>query len=160
PTDGMKRDRARGRRSVPAGMPARVVERVMQPGGTGMSLASVRDYRHPAGWANPKKGAARARHYCEQLEAEQVVFFDTIPFEFPEADREFLLSLRWSHSRYHKNISYKPGKDQLGGFASEQREEVERVHRVMRDYSGRVTAFLTEFLAPYAPHWKMDFASF
>ena len=83
-----------------------------------MSLVSVRDYRHPAGWANPKKGAARARHYCEQLEGEQVLFFDSIPFEFPEADREFLLSLRWSHSRYHKNISYKPGKDQLGGFAS------------------------------------------
>jgi hypothetical protein len=125
-----------------------------------MSWISVEDFQHPAGWTGTPDGEARSRWYCEQLEAGEVLFFAGIPFDLPEADRERLLSLRQSDSRYHKNISYRPQQDLLRGFSSDSPEEVQQVHRIMRDYSAKVTAMLSRFLAPYAPHWTLDFASF
>jgi hypothetical protein len=94
------------------------------------------------------------------LEGGQVLLFDSIPFDVPQTDRQFLVSLRRTDSRYHKNISYRPAQDALGGFSSSRLEEVSRLHRIMRHYSAQVTGFLSQFLAPYAAHWHTDFASF
>jgi len=88
-----------------------------------------------------------------------MLFFDRIPFDFPKADQEFLLSQRQSDSRFHKNVSYRPQKDVLRGAAG-NREEVARLHDIMRRYSAAVTAFLTKLLEPYAAHWALDYASY
>ncbi len=125
-----------------------------------MSWTSVNDFRHPAGWDDTPNRDERMRWYCEQLERGQILLFDSLPFDLPQADRQFLLSLRQTDSRYHKNISYRPTQDVLRGFSSKCREDVSRLHAIMRDYSGHVTGFLSRFLAPYAPHWQLDFASF
>ena len=124
-----------------------------------MALLKVEEYQHPAGW-----GAAPAdplsRRYCQRLESGDVLFFDSIPFELPAEDREFLLSLRQSDSRYHKNISYRPANDAIRGAAIERSEEGERLHDLMRRYSREVIRFVGEFLAPYAGRWTLDFASY
>jgi hypothetical protein len=125
-----------------------------------VSLVRVNDYGCPGGWSRGLDGAAQARHYCEQLEAERVLLFKSAPFDLAETDREFLLAQRQTDSRYHKNVSYKPRQDALGGYSGGGKEDGERMHRVMRHFSTEVTRFLSEFLAPYAPSWKLDYASF
>ena len=101
----------------------------------------------------------QARWYCDQLERGKVIFFSEVPFEFPDEDRKFLLSQKQTGSRFHKNISYRPGKDILKGMASGS-EDREHLQRVLRTFSAELTRFVTKFLAPYANKVKLDFASF
>lgn len=122
-----------------------------------MALVQATDYRFPQGWAD---GTDHSRFYCEQLEEGKIVWFDHIPFELPDSDREFLLSQKQSNFKGHKNISYRPSRDILRGAAEDRPEEARRLHEVMRNYSNQVIQFLTKFLAPYAPHWSLDFATF
>lgn len=101
----------------------------------------------------------QARWYCERLEQGQVLFFPSVPFDLAEQDRQFLLSLRQTDSRFHKNISYRPATNVLKGVSANT-EEHARLHRVMRSFSQEVAHFVAVFLAPYAGRLKLDFASF
>ena len=125
-----------------------------------MAIVQVNDYRYPQGWADAADGNERAHFYCQKLEEGKIVSFNNIPFDFPEGDREFLLSQKQSSFKGHKNISYRPAKDLLRGAAEDDAELSRRLHEVMRNYSNQVIQFLTRFLAPYAPHWSLDFATF
>lgn len=117
------------------------------------------DFHYPAGWDAGVDGAERAQHYCRKLEEGKIVVFDQIPYDFPEADRAFLLSQKQSGFKAHKNVSYRPQQDALRGAAEDNPEEAKRLHELMRNYSRQVVGFLTKFLAPYAPHWTLDFAT-
>lgn len=101
----------------------------------------------------------RTRWYCDQLERGKVLFFRGIPFDFPQDDRDFLLSQKQTGSRFHKNISYRPTKDLLKGVSSDSADR-ERLQRVMQHFSLEVTRFVSTLLAPYAGKFKLDFASF
>jgi hypothetical protein len=101
----------------------------------------------------------QASWHCDQLERGKVLFFSHVPFEFPQADRAFLLSQKQTGSRFHKNISYRPDKDLLKGMDEDSRDR-ERMNSIMRDFSASVTNFIAQFLAPYAGKMKLDFASF
>jgi len=123
-----------------------------------MSWIEINEYQSD-GWADCVNAPSRARHYCAELEKGQILFFRQPPFALPEDDRNFLVDQKASDSRLHKNISYRPSKDLLRGF-SHGKENQQRVHRIMRDYSSQVTKFVSRFLAPYAGKLLMDFASF
>jgi hypothetical protein len=97
--------------------------------------------------------------YCDQLERGKVLFFPGVPFDFPDADRDFLLSQKQSGSRFHKNISYRPGADVLKGVSPDSPDR-ERLQAVMRHFSQQVTSFVSSFLSPYSGKLKLDFASF
>jgi hypothetical protein len=125
-----------------------------------MALLTVNDYSYPQGWSDSQGSEERARWCCSQLEDGHVLLLERIPFDLPEADLQFLRSQRQSGSSIHKNISYRPCQDQLRGFAANEPKEVDHLHQVMRNYSTQVVKFLSLFLAPYAPYWKLDFASF
>jgi len=101
----------------------------------------------------------QAPWHCDQLERGKVLFFSHVPFDFPDADREFLLSQKQTGSRFHKNISYRPAKDLLKGV-DDNSPDRERMSTIMRDFSAAVTKFASQFLAPYAGKMKLDFASF
>ena len=101
----------------------------------------------------------RTRWYCDQLERGKVLFFRGIPFDFPQDDRDFLLSQKQTGSRFHKNISYRPTKDILKGVSSDSADR-ERLQRVMQHFSLEVTRFVSRLLVPYAGKFKLDFASF
>jgi hypothetical protein len=122
-------------------------------------LAPIEDYQFPEGWMSPAQASARARQCCALLEGGKMLYFDRVPFDFPLADREFLLSQRQSGSKLHKNISYRPRQDILRGAAG-TRDEVDRVHQIMRRFSAETTRLCSEILAPYAPHWTLDYASY
>ena len=125
-----------------------------------MSLITVDDFSYPQGWRDLKGSEERARWYCSQLEDGQVLFLKGMPFDLPQADLQFLSSQQQSGSPLHKNVSYRPHRDELRGFAAEAREEVEHLHQVMRNYSKQVVKFLSQLLVPYSSYWKLDFASF
>src|ERR1700722_14379888 len=82
----------------------------------------VADYDAARGWFNASQSNARARWCCAQLGGGQILYFEGIPYDFPEADRQFLLQQRQSGSRIHKNISYRPRQDVLRGTASDRPE--------------------------------------
>jgi hypothetical protein len=121
-----------------------------------MPWLKVDDYG-PDGW-----GAGdflwRGRHYCSELEKGQILFFSTPPFDLPQGDIEFLVSLTPADSRLHKNISYRPEQDVLRGFADAANEA--RVHDIMQRYAAAVRKFVAVFLAPYLGKFQMDYASF
>src|SRR3989442_4555680 len=115
--------------------------------GRNMSWIEVSEYQS-SGWADGVNIPSRARHYCAELEKGQILFFRQPPFVLPEDDVNFLVSQKASDSRLHKNISYRPGKDLMHGF-SDGKENQQRVHRIMRDYSSQVTQFVSRSLSPY-----------
>lgn len=117
----------------------------------------VQDYSYPGGW---REGAqSRSRWYCEQLEANQILYFSRPPFEFPDADREFLVSQRRADSAIHKNVSYRPTEDKLRGFDGSP-EITSRLSGILRNYSKHVVEFVRAFLAPYDGRYTLDYASF
>src|SRR5215469_14898668 len=91
----------------------------------------------------------RTRWYCDQLERGNVLFFPSVPFDLPAADRDFLLSQKQTGSRFHKNISYRPTRDILKGVSSDSPDR-ERLHGVMRNFSTQAQKFVSSLLAPYA----------
>ncbi|HEX3800120.1 MAG TPA: Kdo hydroxylase family protein [Verrucomicrobiae bacterium] len=120
----------------------------------------ISDYDAKNGWGDAAATAARSRWCCEQLEAGQILFFDGIPYDFPQTDRDFLLEQRQSDSRIHKNISYRPRQDMLRGSVADSKEDIQRLHNIMRHFSEEVTGLLKRVLQPYAAHWALDYASY
>jgi hypothetical protein len=135
---------------------------VKTPNSPGAETAwlQINDYDAEKGWSNAAQSAERARWCCEQLEDGKILFFDGIPYDFPQADRQFLLQQRQGDSRIHKNISYRPKQDKLRGSASDKPEDIERLHKIMRHFSEEVVRLLSRVLTPYAAQWSLDFASF
>jgi hypothetical protein len=124
------------------------------------SLTTVRDFQPGKGWEDPNQANVRARWCCEQLEDSRILFFESLPYDFPEEDRKFLISQRLGDSMLHKNISYRPAQDLLRGFSPEDAATGRRMHDVMRRYSETIIKFLSRLLAPYASKWSLDYASF
>jgi len=102
------------------------------------------------------------RLWCAQLEAGGILHFPQTPVPLPAEDLAFLLGQQQTSSSLHKNIAYKPGKDQLSG-ADEKNAgsgEIDKMRQIMRRYSESVQSFLAGFLAPYQKRWRLDYASF
>ena len=99
---------------------------------------------------------------CALLEGGAVLYFPETPVPIDPEDLAFLLGRRQSGSRVHKNIAYKPNRDQLSGLDSKSTApaELEQLHAIMRRYSAAVDGFLSRFLAPYTRRWQLDYASF
>lgn len=110
------------------------------------------------GWSGGVDSSQRAPYYCGELERGAILFFPVLPFDFSEAERDSLLSLRAKDSRFHKNISYRPGCDILRGL--DDGENLVRVHNVMRKYAAEIRRFVAGFLLPYADQLQVDYASF
>ena len=123
-----------------------------------MPWIQVSDYT-ATGWALETDISSRARYYCGQLEQGKILSFRKPPFTLTEEERAFLVSRRPGDSRLHKNVSYRPVPDVLRGFSDGQ-ENARSMHRLLRDYSRRAREFVSRFLAPYAGHLRLDYASF
>lgn len=109
-----------------------------------------------------RSGAPQLRDWAAQLEAGGVLYFPETPVPIPAADLETLLGQKQKDSSLHKNIAYKPNRDELTGVdaKSSPAEAVEELHGIMRRYSKSIEDFLGEFLAPYQRRWVLDYASY
>ena len=104
----------------------------------------------------------KARAWCAQLEAGDILYFPETPVSILQEDVAFLLGQQQTDSSLHKNIAYKPNIDKLSGMdtkAGDAGAEA-RLQSIMREYSKSVVAFLTGFLSPYQARWELDYASF
>jgi hypothetical protein len=106
--------------------------------------------------------AAAARMWCQQLEEGNILFFPQTPIALAEDDLRFLLTLEQTSSGLHKNLAYKPQRDQVSGADMKGADAAasKRLHRILREYSRRVTEFLESFLSPYQSRWQLDYGSF
>jgi hypothetical protein len=103
---------------------------------------------------------ASAQTACSFLEKGGIVYFPESPFNFTEKEREFLLSQKQAEADYHKNIAYRPKEDRVTGFSAANEADKEELRRIMASFHNQSVRFLETFLAPYARHWKLDFASY
>ena len=108
----------------------------------------------------PPAGRERERECCRVLEEGHILLFPVTPFALPAQDRSFLLEQRQADAGYHKNIAYRPESDRVTGVARQQREDGEKLRRVLRDYSRTVVRFAAELFPGYAGRWRVDYASF
>ena len=104
----------------------------------------------------------QAHLWCQQLEEGNILFFPQTPIALPEDVIHFLLTLEQTSSGLHKNLAYKPQLDRISGADMKGADAAagERLHRILREYSQRVTAFLASFLSPYQSRWQLDYGSF
>lgn len=86
---------------------------------------------------------------------------------FPEApiapDPELLAVLRRQspgHSRFHKNISYRPENGRLGGVSEIPRGDRNAVRRALDDFSRRAVRFAAGLFPRYATSWRVGYTSF
>lgn len=109
-----------------------------------------------------RQPTAEPRAWCRQLEEGNILFFPQTPITLPEDDLRFLLTLEQTSSGLHKNLAYKPQRDEVSGadMKGADAAAAERLHRILREYSHRVTEFLESFLAPYQSRWQLDYGSF
>lgn len=119
----------------------------------------IPDYKFPGGWFPPPAAASRSREACEQIEAGGILYFPQPPFDFPDADREFLVSQKRADSSLHKNVSYRPSEDVVRGLDGSA-EIQGRLRDVLRAYSQHVVGFIRDFLKPYDNGYTLDYASF
>jgi len=111
------------------------------------------------GWPDAARAEADAREACRMLEGGGILYFDSTPFDFPEEDRKFLLNVRQSSAKFHKNIAYRPSTDRVTGVDPELKDR-EKLHGILRNFSRNSIAFMQDFLRPYKDHWVIDYASF
>ena len=64
------------------------------------------------------------------------------------------------HSRFHKNIAYRPETGRMSGVSEIPREDRVAVHRALEDFSGRSLRFLAGLFPAYARSWRVDYTSF
>jgi 3-deoxy-D-manno-oct-2-ulosonic acid (Kdo) hydroxylase len=107
-------------------------------------------------------GDQQLPNWAAQLEAGGVLYFPQTPIPIPAADLEVLLGQKQKDSSLHKNIAYKPNRDELTGVdaKSSPADAVEQLHGIMRRYSKSVEDFLAEFLPTYQRRWTLDYASY
>ncbi len=124
-----------------------------------MPWTEVTEFDAASGWTDSTAAHQLTRTYCQKLEAGEILYFPSPPFNLPDVDRQFLLGQHQSGFPAHKNISYRPASDELRGVAARSADESERLLEIMRRYSHAVTQFVDAFLSPYAGARTLDFAS-
>jgi len=120
-----------------------------------------------ASWVEIDDNAALAQNllgirddrHARELEAGSVIFFRSLPIEFPDEDRQFLVAQRRDDSAVHKNVSYRPATGVLRGWSG-NREAEEQLKRILKDFSSRARQFVSSFLPAYAERMQMDYTSF
>lgn len=98
--------------------------------------------------------------YCEALENGNILFFSKPPFDFPQEEIDFLLTQKQGKSSARKNIAYKPQSDKITNHDTKDPIAAEKLKQTLKNYSERVTQFLSTLLSPYAKEWRHDYASF
>jgi len=98
--------------------------------------------------------------YAQELESGNILFFEMPPFPFPQEEIDFLLAQKQGSSGSRKNIAYKPDLDKVTNHDTSDPVVAEKMREVLHNYSKKVTEFLQVLLSPYAPFWRLDYASF
>jgi hypothetical protein len=97
---------------------------------------------------------------AEFLESGGIVYFPQSPFRRSEADTQLLLTQHQKDASYHKNIAYRPLEDRLTGLKDVNAADLDRLRRIMADFSKQAVELLETVFPPYVGGYKLDFASY
>lgn len=97
---------------------------------------------------------------CRALETGEILFFPRNPFPISDEQRQHLLEASQRSGTHHKNISYRPQEDRLGGLDGQSLVNRQGVHAALRAYSEAAIRFVGELLPSYRAGWRVDYASF
>jgi hypothetical protein len=112
----------------------------------------------PSATAQPEPSSTTS--FEERLERGEVLYYPTAPFLLPQgADLEFLLAQELG-TLAHKNISFDPNTERVGGFVRRGAAQTERLRQLFLKFSRDVTAWLGQTLPHYRDGWQLDRASF
>lgn len=96
----------------------------------------------------------------QRLERGEIITFESCPFALPGGEDLTFLMQQELKGAAHKNISYNPENGVVAGFALKSVLQVERLQRLLGDFSHQATAWLAALLPRYAEAWQPDRASF
>ena len=98
--------------------------------------------------------------YCQALEDGNILFFPSIPFDFPQNEIDFLLMQKQGNSKTRGEIAYKPDVDRITNHHTSDLKDAAKLKEILSVYSRRSTGILQKILSPYANGWKLDHVSF
>ncbi len=105
--------------------------------------------------------ASATTDYCDVLEQGNILYFPDGGYRLPAEVGTCLMaedSVRQDARSFHKNIAYKPARDQVSGIAGAK--NLAETRHAMRQYSVTAREFLARILPRYSHAWRTDYASF
>jgi hypothetical protein len=96
----------------------------------------------------------------ERLESGEVVYFERAPFALPAGDDHQFLLRQNLGAAVHKNVSYNPHTDRVGGFVRQSQEQQERLRAILADFARTVTGWVATALPRYRGGCAADRVSF
>ncbi|HEY3169827.1 MAG TPA: Kdo hydroxylase family protein [Thermoanaerobaculia bacterium] len=103
----------------------------------------------------PDKGSLARR-----LESGGILCFLERPITLDPGALDVLLRQNPGHSRFHKNIAYRPTDGRLGGLSEIPRGDREPIRRALAEFSQRAVRFTAELFPGYARSWRVGYTSF
>jgi hypothetical protein len=97
---------------------------------------------------------------AEALESGAILSFPGQPLALSAENLAVLRRQNPGHSRFHKNIAYRPESGRMSGVSEIPREDRVPVHRALEEFSGRALRFLADLFPAYARSWRVDYTSF
>jgi len=102
-----------------------------------------------------------SRTLAVRLERGEVIYYPICPFPLPsDEDLEFLRRDIQLGGSVHKNVSYKPLKNKLGGTGRLSASIKERLRLTLCDFATKATDWLTTAIPEYADGWRRDMVSY
>jgi hypothetical protein len=94
------------------------------------------------------------------LESGAILLFPDGPIRFAADDLDVLRQQNPVHSRFHKNIAYRPDSGRLGGVGGIPRSDREPVRRALANFSREAVRVVGGVLPRYARSWRVGYTSF
>jgi 3-deoxy-D-manno-oct-2-ulosonic acid (Kdo) hydroxylase len=94
------------------------------------------------------------------LESGAILSFPGQPLALSPEHLAVLRRQNPGHSRFHKNIAYRPESGRMSGLSEIPREDRVAVHLALEEFSGRALRFLADLFPTYARSWRVDYTSF
>jgi hypothetical protein len=95
-----------------------------------------------------------------RLESGAILVFSDRPIRLDANDLEVLRRQNPSHSRFHKNIAYRPDSGRLGGVGGIPRPDREPVRRALASFSREAVRVVGALVPRYAGSWRVGYTSF
>lgn len=97
---------------------------------------------------------------ARRLESGGILCFLERPITLDPGALDVLLRQNPGHSRFHKNIAYRPTDGRLGGLSEIPRGDREPIRRALAEFSQRAVRFTAELFPGYARSWRVGYTSF
>jgi 3-deoxy-D-manno-octulosonic acid hydroxylase-like protein len=105
-------------------------------------------------------GSAADESLVRRLESGAILVFSDRPIRLDPDDLEVLRRQNPSHSRFHKNIAYRPDSGRLGGVGGIPRPDREPVRRALASFSREAVRVVGALIPRYGESWRVGYTSF